>query len=1098
MLSKLLIAINKVASDKGLSTPYIVGGLTRDKLLNRLDQINDVDITTGDQGIHFLAGEIAERLKGHPGFSYEIKTSGYSQITLGDYKLDFSSNFKVPAIDSMLREIGIDNPTEMQKELYSRDFTCNAALMTLDFSKIIDPTGVSVSDIKEKVIRTLLPPKLTLGYDNNRIVRVIYLAAKLGFEVDSSIKDWILKHPELIANSRPDYISKKLKKAAEFNPEIAGNLLTELGLWKYVPLIPELIEYQKEGLVRSAAKKKKKSTKKSKDKKRIDLDTRPYPNPWFTNYDYGGPEDGSEVGPGRGLYNGKMDKYKSTKDFIDKSRKRKYRRKALAILCDDIRKKANNELEQKIQELGAKNERPFNEWFGGQDRVYIPFDMGDDPYENQSVNEYRDDVIRALKENYPDKCQEIDFIGGYCSKGNNKYRVGKLLHSARDKQVKELDRKIKEIKNSETYSEFDSEYIGLTNEHRDVSAYWLDIINAFINSPIRAPKTKEVKNISHYVVISQNPKDIAYMSTYRAWESCMTLPLGGSSAGKHHKDVFCEVKNGGLIAYLIEADDKEIKDPLSRIRIRRFENETGESYALPEEAIYGENIEGFANVVKSWISGHQSSKLRPGKYTLQGGEWSDTFSNSLVVAPDDEKSLSAWISAPESQEGAVVPYWVVTDHLKTEESDLFEEDGELSNLNGDSEIEMIFYGREDAYEYKNIYGRHSINNHIYEELQRMCEREYRDYQESEGMSSDEIEENIYNGEDQKQCRFSEYLDQEYERFRITEGEDNHTDVMRRAVADKLLDSTGIYSKNLVGLVKEYLFDSDKITDTTIKNRFIEQYGDEYPDVVESLMNQKSTKNLKMMASFYKTLKEGGQKENLKNVLVSEIISAFEEPIERDVQKHLWLQDHLGLLQAFKPVPADVAAKTVEFANKVQNSDLSGKDKLLLINSIIHQFSMTNTDVPAVQAFYESRLPKLEIIPTLAKDRFREGVDPGHSFSDLGGAIARLGENGRQFIPFFKQKIEEVRNWVPPVGEYSENGKLLQSPPASYEVYMAEALKQPFGNKDPEYIKNLFETVTKRSKERLREFKLKTIEKLSYIIDALENGTGRSSRFNFHD
>jgi len=182
-----------------------------------------------------------------------------------------------------------------------------------------------------------LPPSLTLGYDNNRIVRTIYLAAKLGFDVDPVVKDWIREHPQLIANSRPDYISKKLKKAAEYNPEIAGNLLTELGLWKYVPLVPELIEYQKEGLVRGAAKKtKKKRKKKKKSKKRVDLDVRPYPNPLFTNYDYGGPEGGSDVSPGTGLYQDSMGKYKSVSEFLDKARKRKYRKAALQDIIDKM------------------------------------------------------------------------------------------------------------------------------------------------------------------------------------------------------------------------------------------------------------------------------------------------------------------------------------------------------------------------------------------------------------------------------------------------------------------------------------------------------------------------------------------------------------------------------------------------------------------------------------------------------------------------------------------------------------------------------------------------------------------------------------------
>lgn len=43
----------------------------------------------------------------------------------------------------------------------------------------------------------------------------------------------------------------------------------------------------------------------------------------FKNYDLYGPEDGGGVGPGTGLYHGKMDKYKSVKDFLNKARKRR-------------------------------------------------------------------------------------------------------------------------------------------------------------------------------------------------------------------------------------------------------------------------------------------------------------------------------------------------------------------------------------------------------------------------------------------------------------------------------------------------------------------------------------------------------------------------------------------------------------------------------------------------------------------------------------------------------------------------------------------------------------------------------------------------------
>lgn len=84
-----------------------------------------------------------------------------------------------------------------------------------------------------------------------------------------------------------------------------------------------------------------KKKKNKQTKKRVDLDISPI-GPWFSNYDYGSPEAGGDVSPGTGLYNGKMDKYKSVKDFINKSRKRPHRKRALEDIANNILKLANN------------------------------------------------------------------------------------------------------------------------------------------------------------------------------------------------------------------------------------------------------------------------------------------------------------------------------------------------------------------------------------------------------------------------------------------------------------------------------------------------------------------------------------------------------------------------------------------------------------------------------------------------------------------------------------------------------------------------------------------------------------------------------------
>lgn len=64
----------------------------------------------------------------------------------------------------------------------------------------------------------------------------------------------------------------------------------------------------------------------SKTEKRVDLDVRPE-GPWRKNYDYG-----------EGLFSGKMDKYKSIKDFLNKKRKRKINKAAWLLVLAELEK----------------------------------------------------------------------------------------------------------------------------------------------------------------------------------------------------------------------------------------------------------------------------------------------------------------------------------------------------------------------------------------------------------------------------------------------------------------------------------------------------------------------------------------------------------------------------------------------------------------------------------------------------------------------------------------------------------------------------------------------------------------------------------------
>lgn len=242
-LRELLQQMLAVQKEIGASQPYICGGTPRDKYLNRLDKIADIDITTGDKTVDYLSQEFAIELKKKYNIIRKTMTDGHSSIFIGDLKVDFSSNFNTPGIDELLVKRGILKPTNMQKELFSRDFTCNSLLLSFDLKDVIDPTKQGFKDIKEKKIRTCLAPEITLVANKNRVIRSVYLACKLDFDVDKSIIDFVKNKPETVKIATNKALSEKVNEAFKWDSDKASYLLTQMNLWNHIPITPAIYPY---------------------------------------------------------------------------------------------------------------------------------------------------------------------------------------------------------------------------------------------------------------------------------------------------------------------------------------------------------------------------------------------------------------------------------------------------------------------------------------------------------------------------------------------------------------------------------------------------------------------------------------------------------------------------------------------------------------------------------------------------------------------------------------------------------------------------------------------------------------------------------------
>ena len=86
-------------------------------------------------------------------------------------------------------------------------------------------------------------PAITLTTNRNRVVRAIYLACKLDFNIDASIISYVKAHPQTIKISTEKSLAEKLNEAFARDAKKAAYLLTTMGLWNLVPITEPMYPY---------------------------------------------------------------------------------------------------------------------------------------------------------------------------------------------------------------------------------------------------------------------------------------------------------------------------------------------------------------------------------------------------------------------------------------------------------------------------------------------------------------------------------------------------------------------------------------------------------------------------------------------------------------------------------------------------------------------------------------------------------------------------------------------------------------------------------------------------------------------------------------
>lgn len=198
------IALIKELNDFGYEA-YLVGGCVRDLLLKL--EPNDWDICTDAK-----PNDIIRVIK-HAGYKYHTVGIEYGTVTaiIGDMEYEITTYRADGNYSDGRHPDAVDFVRNLIEDLKRRDLDINAMAYDPLEDIIIDEFNGQES-LNNKVIRAVGNPEDRIIEDPLRILRILRLAVKLGFEIESELLIQIKKHKDLLNNISKERITAELIK----------------------------------------------------------------------------------------------------------------------------------------------------------------------------------------------------------------------------------------------------------------------------------------------------------------------------------------------------------------------------------------------------------------------------------------------------------------------------------------------------------------------------------------------------------------------------------------------------------------------------------------------------------------------------------------------------------------------------------------------------------------------------------------------------------------------------------------------------------------------------------------------------------------------
>jgi poly(A) polymerase len=199
--------IADAARDAGMPA-WLVGGFVRDKLIGRPTQ--DADVVTLGDGIA-LAHAAADRFHPRPQVSFfrnfgtaHFRVEGLDVEFVGARKESYRPESRNPEVV----------PGTLEDDQLRRDFTINALAISLnagDLGSLVDPFG-GLADLERQLIRTPTEPDRTFSDDPLRMMRGIRFSSQLGFDIEDTTWEGIIRNRDRIRIVSQERITDELNK----------------------------------------------------------------------------------------------------------------------------------------------------------------------------------------------------------------------------------------------------------------------------------------------------------------------------------------------------------------------------------------------------------------------------------------------------------------------------------------------------------------------------------------------------------------------------------------------------------------------------------------------------------------------------------------------------------------------------------------------------------------------------------------------------------------------------------------------------------------------------------------------------------------------